>query len=172
LTTPFAFPDVGLEITPVDYPHVPAGSNGRTILVRSPLTWTLTYSGFSPSRLPELLKAKLRPGEELQQFVLSYLLMQVVTANSPGLMQIFESLHFPITSTTAADFGTLPLTQIGAGISTGRPSDAVILQSAELTGMDAFEEVVRVEDLSNLRDPLKERLLEIAHQQAPELVPR
>jgi hypothetical protein len=46
----------------------------------------------------------------------------------------------------------------------------VILQSAELTGMDAFEEVVNVDDLSKLRDPLKERLLEIARQQAPELV--
>jgi hypothetical protein len=46
----------------------------------------------------------------------------------------------------------------------------VIIQSAELTGMDAFEEVVRIEDLSALRDPLKDRLIEIARQQAPELV--
>ena len=36
--------------------------------------------------------------------------------------------------------------------------------------MDAFEEVVKVEDLSELRDPFKERLMEIARQQAPELV--
>ena len=46
----------------------------------------------------------------------------------------------------------------------------MIIESAELTGMDAFEEVVNVEDLAQLRDPLKERLLEIARQQAPELV--
>jgi hypothetical protein len=36
--------------------------------------------------------------------------------------------------------------------------------------MDAFEELVNVEDLARLKDPLKERLLEIARQQAPELV--
>jgi hypothetical protein len=46
----------------------------------------------------------------------------------------------------------------------------VIVESAELTGMDAFEEVVNVDELSKLRDPFKERLLEIARQQAPELV--
>ena len=45
-----------------------------------------------------------------------------------------------------------------------------MIQSAELTGMDAFEEVVKVEDIAGLPDPLKQRLLEIARQQAPELV--
>jgi len=171
LTPPFRLAGTGLEITPVDTPHVvQVGSDTRTIMVRSPLTWTLTYAGYSPSRLPELLKAKLRPGDELGQLVLSYLLMHVVTTNSPGLMQTFDALHFPITTTTLPDLGPLPITRIGVAISTARPSDAVILQSAELTGMDAFEEVVNVDDLSRLRDPLKERLLELARQQAPELV--
>jgi hypothetical protein len=142
----------------------------RTIMVRSPLTWTLTYAGNAPTRLPELLKTKLRAGEELNQLVLSYLLMHVVVTNSPGLMQTFEALHFPITTTTLADLGPLPITRIGVDISTTRPADSVILEVAELTGMDAFEEVVNVDDLAQLRDPLKDRLLEIARQQAPELV--
>ena len=171
LTPPLRLSGSGLEITAVDTPHViQSGSESRTIMVRSPLTWTLTYGGYAPSRLPELLKAKLRPGDELAQLVLSYLMMHVVTTNSPGLMQAFEALHFPITTTTIPECGPLPITRIGVAISTSRPSDAVILESAELTGMDAFEEIVNVDDLAHLRDPLKERLLEIARQQAPELV--
>jgi len=172
LTTPINFSSAGgLEITPVDYPHVvQAGSSPRTIMVRSPLTWTLTYAGFTPGRLPDLLKTKLRPGDELLQFVLSYLLMHVVTTNSPGVTQTLAALHFPVTTTTLPEYPNLPITRIGAEISTTRPSDSVVIQSAELTGMDAFEEVVKVEDLSGLRDPLRERLLEIARQQAPELV--
>ena len=67
-------------------------------------------------------------------------------------------------------FGDLPITQIGIGISTTRPSDAIVIESAELTGMDTFEEVVNVEDIARLGDPLKERLLEIARQHTPELV--
>jgi hypothetical protein len=171
LTPPLRLSGSGLEITAVDTPYViQSGSESRTIMVRSPLTWTLTYGGYAPTRLPDLLKAKLRPGDELGQLVLSYLMMHVITTNSPGLMQAFEALHFPITTTTVPEFGPLPITRIGVAISTTRPSDKVILESAELTGMDAFEEIVNVDDLAHLRDPLKERLLEIARQQAPELV--
>jgi hypothetical protein len=47
-----------------------------------------------------------------------------------------------------------------------RPSDDIILETAELTGMDAFEEVVNLEDVSALADPLKQRLADAVHQQA------
>jgi hypothetical protein len=171
LSLPIRIPGIGLEITPVDTPHIiQDGAETRTIMVRSPLTWTLTYASYAPTRLPDLLKSKLRAGDDLTQLVLSYLLMHVVTNNSPGLMQIFEALHFPITSTVVPEFGPLPITRISVGIRTTRPDDSVILQSAELTGMDAFEELVNIDDLHNLRDPLKERLMDVVRQQAPELV--
>jgi hypothetical protein len=171
LTLPLRLVGSGLEITPVDTPHViKSGTETRTIMVRSPLTWTLTYSGYPPTRLPDLLKAKLQTGDELGQLVVSYLLMHVVTQNSPGLMNVLQALHFPISTTSLAEFGPLPITRIGVDITTRRPPDDVILQSAELTGMDAFEEVVNVQDLTHLRDPLKERLLELARQHAPELL--
>ena len=96
--------------------------------------------------------------------------MHVVTTNSPGLMAVFDALHFPITTITLPESGPLPITRIGIPISTIRPSNEVILQSAELTGMDAFEEVIAVDDLSRLGDPLKTRLINLARQQAPQLV--
>ena len=171
LTLPLRLAGTGLEITAVDTPYViQSGSDSRTIMVRSPLTWTLTYAGNAPTRLPELLKAKLRSADELNQLVLSYLLLHVVVANSPGLVQAFDALHFPISTTTVPEFGPLPITRIGVGISTSRPSDDVILQTAELAGMDAFEEVVNVDDLAQLRDPLKDRLMDLARQHAPQLV--
>jgi hypothetical protein len=171
LTPPLSFSSSGLEITPLDYTHVAqAGGDARKIKVRSPLTWVLTYSDFPPTRLQELLDAKARSVEELQRFVLNYLVMHVATTSEPGLMQVFNALHFPLTTSKAPQFGELPITRIGIGISTSRPSDAIMIESAELTGMDVFEEVIKVEDLSGLADPLKERLLQIARQQAPELV--
>jgi hypothetical protein len=171
LPSPLRLAGSGLEITPVDTPYViESGGETRTITVRSPLTWTLTYSGYAPTRLPELLKAKLRTGDELTQFVLSYLLMHVVTTNASGLMTVFEALHFPISTVTLPDYGPLPVTRIGIPISTTRPSDDVILQTAELTGMDAFEEVIVVDDLTRLGDPLRQRLFELARQHAPGLV--
>lgn len=173
LTLPLSFSPTGLEITPHDYAHVAqAGAESRTIMVRPPLTWVLTYTGFAPSRLQELLNTKMRSGEELQRFLLSYLIMHVVTTSQPGLLQVFEALRFPVTTARVPEFGELPITRIGATVSTGRPSDAVVIESAELTGMDAFEEVVEVDDISGMRDPWRERLLEVARQHVPDVVAR
>jgi hypothetical protein len=170
LTPPFSFSAPGLEITPVDYVHpIEIGGETRRITVRAPLTWTLSYAGFAPSKLPNLLDVNVR-GEQLQTYILSHLMLNQVTTNQRGLTQILEALHFPITTVKATDSGELPMTRIGVGISTARPADAVVAESAELTGMDAFEEVVNVEDISALPDPFKQQLLEIARRYVPELV--
>ena len=171
LNPPLSFTTLGLEITPLDYYHVAtSGANSRRIKVRCPLTWVLTYADFPPTRLQELLDTKARSIEELQRFVLHYLVLHLATTSDPGLIRVFEALHFPLTTTKSREFGELPITRIGIGISTARPSDALMIESAELTGMDAFEEVVKVEDIAALPDPFKGRLIEIARQQAPELV--
>jgi hypothetical protein len=170
LTPPFSFSNLGLDITPLDYVHVVETESGsRKITVRSPLTWTLTYGGFTPQRMQEVLDKQVR-GDELQRWIVSYLLIHVVMKYRPGVTQLLEGLRFPVTTGTSPEFGELPMTRIGVGISTMRPSDAVVLESAELTGMDAFEEVVNVDDIARLQDPLKERLLELARKHTPELV--
>jgi hypothetical protein len=170
LTLPLNFSEVGLEITPVDYVHTAhSGSETRRIRVRCPLTWTLSYSGFSPARLPDLLDPKVR-GEELQRFIISHAILQTMTTHQRGVMNILEALHFPVTTMRLPEFGELPLTRIGIGISTQRPADALVLESAELTGVDAFEEVVNVDDISRISDPFKEQLVAIARQHAPALM--
>lgn len=163
LIVPIHFTAPGLEITPVDYVHV---AEGRRIVVRRPLTWTLSYAGFAPTRLPELVSTR---GEELQRFIISYLLLNAVVTHQRGLMQVFEALRLPIATAKAPELGDLPVTRISIGVSTFRPSDTVVLESAELTGIEAFEEVVNVEDIARLNDPLKERLTEIARPHVPAL---
>jgi hypothetical protein len=168
LSPPFSFSNVSLDITPLDYVHIAKTEAGpRSITVRSPLTWTLTYSGFSPKRMQEVLDQNVR-GDELQKFILSYLIIHVVARYRPGVTRMLEGLHFPVTTTTVPEFGELPITRIGIGISTHRPSDDIVVESAELTGMDTFEEVVNVEDIARLPDPFKARLMEIAGKHVPE----
>jgi hypothetical protein len=171
LTSPLDFAGSGLEISPVEYVHATrAGSQTKKIVVRRPLMWTLTYSGLTPLRLQEALDAKVRAPEVIQRFVVGSLIMQMVLKHQPGIGQVLEALHFPLTLTTIPEFGSLPIVRLSVPIETERPSDAVVLESAELTGMDAFEEVVRVEDISRLPTPFKTRLVEIARAHAPEAV--
>lgn len=168
--TPFNFPSSTLEITPVEYLHAAQdGATTRNITVKRPLSWVLTYSGYPPTRVEQWLGSgtKMRATDELQRFVLSQVILHVALNSQPGLLHMFEGLHFPIATSQWPEFGDLPMTGIGAAISTSRPPDAVIIQSAELTGVDAFEEVVTVEDIERLSDPFKERLRAIVREQAP-----
>jgi hypothetical protein len=173
LTPPFDIGGLSLEITPVEYTHVAQGeSGGRKITVRCPLAWTLSYKGFAPPAFKQLLGARTRTPADLQRFLLAYLALHLVTKMQPGVMGLLSSLRFPATASTDPELGSLPLTRISVEVATERPSDAVMIESAEVTGMDAFEEVVKVEDIARLRDPLRERLLETVSQHAPELIPR
>lgn len=165
LATPFNFPSVNLEITPVEYMHgARDGANTRNIAVKRPLSWTLAYSGCAPSRVAQLVgdSTKMRATDELQKLVLGNVILHAALNSLPGLLHMFDGLHFPITTDRLPEFGDLPITRVGVAISTARPSDAVVIESAELTGVDAFEEVVTLEDIAGLSDPFKERLLGIA----------
>jgi hypothetical protein len=97
----------------------------------------------------------------LQQFVLHYLAMHVVISKQPGLVKILERLHFRLASGQWPSFGALPITVITSSISTILPPDALVIESTELSGKDAFEELVNVEDAARLGDPFKEQLIDV-----------
>lgn len=160
--TPLEVINPKLEMTPVEYTHLVKGTdNTKSVTVTSPLKWALTYAGFGPARLRSLLKESRRTSDELQQFVLHYLMMHSVVTKQPGLSSMLEALRFPLISEQSEEFGVLPLTYISSTISTVRLPDAVIAESTEISGMDAVEEVVNTADIAKLRDPLKERLTEL-----------
>jgi hypothetical protein len=171
LNPPLDVSGITLETSPVDYAH--AASNGdetKAVNVRSPLKWVLNYAGYTPTRLNELLSQRSRNTDDLQRAVLHYLTLHVVIANQPGVARILEALHFPLGVERLDAFGVLPIVTISGGISTRRPADSVIIQSAELTGMDAFEEVVVVDDITRMTDQGRERMLEIVRTQGPSLL--
>ncbi len=49
------------------------------------------------------------------------------------------------------------------------PGDDLIIENTEVSGMGAFEELVDIEQIATLRDPLKEQLLELAKAHGEEL---
>lgn len=160
------------EITPLEYAHS-AQMNGetKTVTVTSPLKWVLTYSGFAPKRLREILATRA-PGKEVQHFVLHTLMMHVVLGRAAGMKKILEALHFPITTGRLPGFGELPITFLTSEVATLLPPDTVIIESTEISGMDVFEEVVNLDDIIQLDDPLKQRLIEVVKSQGADLLPR
>ena len=158
--TPLEVINFQLEMIPVEYRHAASTEKqSKTVVVTSPLKWALSYAGFSPARLRTLLENKNRKGDDLQQCVLHNLMMHSVVTRQTGVNQILAALHFPLSVERSPEFGDLPICYISSSISTIRLPDEVIIESTEISGMDAFEEVVNVADVARLRDPLKERLM-------------
>jgi len=160
LKSPIVQLSTTLELVPVEYTHaIDVSGNTRKVTVTRPFKWVLVYAGWAPQRLTHLLTDLSRQNGELQQFVLHYLAMHVAIAARPGLSRMLETLHFPLESGRLPSCGELPITFIGSSISTRLPPDERILESVELSGKDAFEELADGEDIHRLSDPFKERLL-------------
>ena len=152
-----------VETTPAEYAYVPAGSGpGKRITIISPLKWTLSYKGMGPQRLRELIGVPLRTDvTDLQACILHTLVMHLIMGRRPGVAGVLEALRFPVSSSQSEEFGHLPLTCISCPVSTMRPPDEVIIQSTEISGSMAFAEVVNLEDIARMSDPLRDHLLEI-----------
>jgi hypothetical protein len=163
LRTPFEVAGSALELTTVEYTYV-AKTEGQSkpVLITSPLKWVLSYSDFTPARLRQLLTDKNRTDTETARFVLHYCLLQVILAKQTAISQMLDALHFDLTAGRLPEFGELPVISVSSTVSTLRPPDSVIIQSTEISGRDAFEEVVDVEALVAMKDPFKERLMDLA----------
>ena len=158
ITRPVEMASTTLELLPVEYNHQ---AEGKTVVVTSPLKWVVTYSGFSPTRLKELIGAKTPPERELFQFAVQYAAVSILFGPRGGVPKILEALRFPLTVGKLPEFGELPITTISAPISTVLPPDNVVMESTEFSGKDVFEEIVSLDEIPTLRDPLKHQLLEI-----------
>jgi hypothetical protein len=146
------------EITTVEYAHSFSGEREpKTLTVTKPLQWILNYSGFGPKRLQELLADPNRNQSDVRAFVVHYLALHLVVTRQTGLAKILDALHFPVSTGRLAGCGELPITYVSS-LATSLPPDDVVVESTELSGMAVFEEVVNPSTLSDLRDPLRERL--------------
>ena len=162
LTPPLPINTSAVEILPLDYPHMARSERqSKRVMVTAPLTWIVTYAGFSLARLRALIADPNRSREELQRVLTHHLLLHVVLERKSGLRELLEALNFPARTETLPEFGELPLTVITSAVKTERPSDDVILESTDLSGVDATEEIVRVTNVAGMADRRRARLLEI-----------
>jgi hypothetical protein len=169
LSSPIEILSSNVELVPLEYPHVAkAGSESKTVTVTQPLKWILTYSGLAPTRLRELLSAKMPDAGQVKDVILHALVLNTVLTKQPGLLAVFEALRFPVVTEKLPGLGELPVTCISSSVRTVRPPDDVLIESTEISGLNAFEEVVNAKDIVEMKDPFREKLLEVIKENAPE----
>ena len=133
-----------------------------------PLKWILAYAGLSPTRLRDLLAAKNPDVPQIKNIILHALVLDTVLTKQPGLLAVFEALRFPVVTEKLPGLGELPVTCISSSVRTVRPPDDVLIESTEISGLNAFEEVVNAEDIEGMTDPFRDKLLEVIKENAPE----
>lgn len=169
LSPPIEILSSNVELVPLEYPHVAkSGGESKTVTVTQPLKWILTYSGLAPTRLRDLMAAKIPDAAQVKDVILHALVLDTVLTRQPGLLAVFEALRFPVVTEKLAGLGELPVTCISSSVRTVRPPDDVLIESTEISGLNAFEEVVNAEDIVKMQDPFREKLLEVIKANAPE----
>jgi hypothetical protein len=161
-----------VETSPVEYAHL-ARTQGQAkkVTITAPFKWVLHYGGYSPRRLWALMADPARTEEQVREFVIHSLVMSVVVARQPGMLKILNALHFPIQSARREELYGLPTPYVMCAVRTQLPPDELIIESTEISGMNAFEGVVNLEDIANLSHPFKDRLVELVKSHGEDLLP-
>jgi len=134
LNPPIELTGSTLEITPVEYLHQAQADGGtaKAVIMTAPLRWVMSYTGFAPRRFKELLAERNRNTAQVQDFLLHYLVLQVVIARQAGLKKVFDALNLPLSTGKLPEFGEMPMAFISCPVGTLRQPEKVIIESTEL----------------------------------------
>jgi hypothetical protein len=154
---------VGNRVTlhPWDYMYqARTERESRPIGMTSPVRWVVSFaSAYTLSHVRQALAGKgERRAEHVRQFVVNALVTQLMITHTPGLAPLFADLRYELHTDSSPDLPKLPLTTITSGLPSFRPSDDLILAATNFSGVPAFIELIDVDALPGLQDPLKARI--------------
>jgi hypothetical protein len=141
--------------------EISAESGKRNVTITSPTRWILAYGpGCTASQAIQAFTRKQdrRGIDQLRQFVVNTLVMQALMARSGGLSAILAELRYEVTALTHPGLSSLPLVVLQSQVPTFLPPDSVIAAATELSGIDAFIELVDLEAIRQLSDPFRQRI--------------
>ena len=152
---------LALEIYPWEYCHeIPAGDATNVITITSPVRFVISYaSGLSLARMRQGVAGKedLKQ-EDVREFIIRTCLMRLMMQKYSGIANLFRALRWEVSTESSPELGDVPLTTLTAPLACMLPPDNLIIESTEMSGTSLFEEVVDVEAVSQLRDPLIQKV--------------
>ena len=149
-----------LEGTPLQYTLESPGSPDKGTKVTCPTKWVLSYRSECPlSRLNAMLSGKeSRQADDMKQALIDHLAIVVFLKHFPALTQLFEDLRYDVETHQVPDLGGLPVVILKAPVKTFLPPDDFIQQITQLSGIPAFQEIIDLDDVGSIPDPLKDSL--------------
>ncbi len=157
------------SLTAVEYAYtVEQESKSTSITITSPLRWVLSYPEQHPNKLLEMLGGnRSQMKDELSHALLQYLTLSLVLEKRPGLVNLLKGLRFNLETKHHDGLGELPVLIISCELNTLLPPDDIIIQNTEISGIPSFEEIININDIRELSDPMQQSILSITQEVTP-----
>ena len=155
---------LALEVHPWEYLHeLNTGGIVKVVTITSPVRYVVSYtSGLSLSRLRLGIAGKEeKKPEDVREFVIRSCILHLMLTRFPGITNLLRALRWEVDASTSPELGDLPLVTLTAPLKTVLPPDNLILDSTEMSGTSVFEEVVDVDEISRIEDPLVQKVQSI-----------
>jgi hypothetical protein len=154
---------VGNRVTlhPWEYTHeARSDRETKAVTMTSPVRWVLSFtSDYTLTQMRQgLIGTGERRAEHIRQFVVNALVAQLVITHTPGLAPLLTDLRYQLQTDVAPELPKLPLVTISSRLRSFRPPDELILAATGFSGVPAFVELIDVDVLPGLVDPLQERI--------------
>jgi hypothetical protein len=158
-----------IHVYPFEYTHEAKGAKAsKTVAMTSPVRWVVTYgSEYSLSQFrTQMSTGGDRRVPPLRQFVVNALAFQVVLGRNPLVSQLFGDLRYEIEIAGLPGLEKLPLVNFSVPVPSFRPPDDLLLTATRLSGVPAFIELIEMEALNNIPDPLRLKIESLAQEAA------
>jgi hypothetical protein len=153
-----------IELHPWEYTHEIASSQGaKKVTMTSPVRWIAVYASDTPvAELKRMLagKEQHRP-KVIPHFIVSTIVLQMVAAKNPGLLRLLSDLRFHWQIEPVPELHNLPIPTLSFSLPSFRPSDDLILEATAFSGIPAFIELIDIEAVRNIADPIKTKIEEL-----------
>jgi hypothetical protein len=172
LSVPIDSISTQLQLHEWEYLHETRTDRGyRAIKVTSPLTWVIAYnSPYSLSILRQVLAGQeARDPDSVRAFILRACILHFQFARFPAIADLLAGLRYRVEVRRSPELGELPLVTVSAPLSTIRPPDNLVTMASGLAGGAAFAEVLDLDSIRNLRDPLREEVTSILRNHGQEV---
>jgi hypothetical protein len=150
-----------LELHPWDYTHEARSEREtRRIEMTAPARWVLSYGAeYDLARMKRAVSGREQGQPEfIHQFVMLALTLRLVIARSAPVVDLLAALRFRVAVEPVAELHNLPVAAIEFALPSFRPPDELILTATALSGVPAFIELIDVEEVRNIPDPIKARI--------------
>ena len=149
-----------IECSPLKYDLELEDGSSERVNITSPTRFILSYQSECPlSRLQGILEGReSRQAEEIRQGLLCCVTLVLFLKYFPALQDLLEDLRYRIEIINLKRFGNLPVVLITAPLATFLPNDIFIQEVTQLSGIPAFQEIIDLDGVENLPDPLQDKL--------------